>query len=186
MTTISDDLAAAVRLARTAVSRDRKHAAALRCVLVERAGDVVRAVATDKHRLVVCERPAGPTDPARVLLDPDTLEPAGDVEDDFPDYERFLPADPAAVATTAHGPSVLRALEEAADDGPVSVHVGTDGVRFGGDDELHVDPDLLHDALELAGDGQVIIEAAGPFAPLAVRAPGLLTLVMPVRVAPAR
>ena len=99
---------------------------------------------------------------------------------------RAVAADPAAVATTAHGPSVLRALEEAADDGPVSVHVGTDGVRFGGDDELHVDPDLLHDALELAGDGQVIIEAAGPFAPLAVRAPGLLTLVMPVRVAPAR
>jgi DNA polymerase III sliding clamp (beta) subunit (PCNA family) len=175
--------AEAFETVRHAVSRDRKAPAALRCILVERVGDVVRAVATDRHRLVVFEQQATDDDPDRVLLDPGSLEPATGVDgSDFPDYERLLAGDVTGVSATVDGPVLLRTLEDAADDGPLAVHVGDDGVRFGEDALLHVDPGYLHDALAAAGDGPVVIEASGQTAPLVIRTPSVLTLLMPLRV----
>ena len=185
--TIPADVVARVRLA---ASRDRKAPPALRCVLVERVGDVVRAVATDRHRLMVAERPAAAGDgdgPRRQLVDPETGEAAPEPAADFPDYERFLAADDGAASATVSASALLAAVEAAVDDDtPLAVQVDGGTVRVGEDVEtptLHVDPGYLHDALEAAAGAQVVVEATGPMAALAIRAPGLLSLVMPVRVA---
>jgi hypothetical protein len=180
VTITADDLHAV----RPAVSRDRKHPAALRCVLVERVGDVVRVVATDRHRLVVHERAATADDPQRVLLDPETLEPAPGVADEFPDYERFLAADPDAVTATMAAADLRRAVEDATDDdAPLAVMVDEDGVRLGADALLYVNSGYLHDAVLAAGDGDLVVTATGDRAPLVVRGHDVVTLLMPVRVA---
>ena len=180
-----DGLEAAVRSVRTAVSRDRKHPAALRCVLVDPEGDVVRVVATDKHRLAVAE--CAGTLPRRMLLDPDALVEAAGVADEFPAYERFLAADPGAVCASVDRDELLSALEAEADDGaPIAVAVVDGEVRLGSavaDPSLHVDAGYLHDALEAAGAGEVVIEASSPTAPVAVRSDTVVTILMPVRIA---
>lgn len=189
-TTITGDLADAVRTVAPAASRDRKAPAALRGVLVERAGDVVRAVATDRHRLMVCERPAGdaPHD-LRVLVDPETLAAATGVED-FPAYERFLEAVPGTVSATVDAGAFLADVEaEADDDAPIAVQVAEGRVRVGAQVDaptLHVDARYLHDAIEAVGTAELVVEATTERAPLVLRTQGLVTLVMPVLIAAGR
>lgn len=177
----------AVARVRPAVSRDPKAPAALRCILVEPAGEVIRLVATDRHRLVVAEG-AGSA-PERVLLDPDTLERADVDPGEFPDYERFLAGgDPAATTSaTVDAVTLLADIEAAADDdAPLAVQLGDGDIRLGDAVDaptLHVDAGYLHDALEAAGAGEVVIEASSPTAPVAVRSDTVVTILMPVRIA---
>jgi DNA polymerase III sliding clamp (beta) subunit (PCNA family) len=180
-----DGLDAAARRVRAAVSRDRKDPAPLRCILVDPVDSGVRVVATDRHRLAVAEC-AGSVG-GRVLLDPDTLEPAADIAEEFPDYERFLAADAHAASATVAASELLDAIEAALDDdAPLAVQVTEGEVRLGDaatPPTLHLVADYLHDAVEAAGDADVVLEASGARAPLTVRAPGILTIVMPVLVA---
>ena len=184
MTITSDDLRAVL----PAVSRDRKAPAALRAVLVERAGDVLRVVATDRHRLVVHERPVTGDDPERALLDPDTLEPVTDASaDDFPPYERLLAADPDAAGATADPAALLDTLEAMADDdAPLGVIVENGAVHLGADASVFVDAQYLHDALVAAGGDEVVVEIGGPTSAIAVRSAHVVTILMPVRVATPR
>ena len=184
MTTIPPAIADAVQRVLPAVSTDRKHPAALRCVLVEHAGDVVRVVATDKHRLAVCERtgdllPAG----TRLLLDPATMTEAGVDADDFPEYERFLAGAGDVDGATIDAAALVDLIEGATDDdAPLRVGV-IDGRVVVGDGDVHLDARFAHDAAVAAGPGPVTVEVGSATAPVAFRsATGDLTLVMPVRV----
>jgi len=48
--------------------------------------------------------------------------------------------------------------------------------------DAHVDAGYLHDAVEAAGPGEIVVEVTGETTPLAVRGASVLTLLMPVRV----
>jgi hypothetical protein len=187
VTTIVSDLEDALRHVLPAVSRDRKHPAALRCVLVERVGDVVRVVATDKRRLAVSERP-GELLPAgtRLLLDPTTLAEAVDVADEFPDYERFLAAAEGATIATIDAAELVDAIEREADDGPITLGIDAGELTIGVG-HVHVDPGYAHDAAVAAGAGPITVELAGETNPVVFRSPGGdVTILMPVRVATRR
>ncbi|HEX4906729.1 MAG TPA: hypothetical protein VFU93_14820 [Acidimicrobiales bacterium] len=184
MTTIPPAIVDAVQRVLPAVSTDRKHPAALRCVLVERAGDVVRVVATDKHRLTVCERPGDLLPPGtRLLVDPATMTDAGVDADDFPAYERFLAAVGDVDAATIDAAALVDLIEGATDDdAPLRMGV-VDGEVVIGEGPVHLDARFAHDAAVAAGPGAVTVEVGGETAPVAFRsATGDLTLVMPVRV----
>lgn len=188
MTTIPSALADAVQHVRPAVSTDRKHPAALRCVLVERAGEVVRVVATDKHRLAVCERPGDLLPPGtRLLLDPETMAESSADPDEFPAYERFLAAPDDVARGTIDGSALVDAIETATDDdGPLRIGIVAGEVVVG-DGPVHLDAGFAHDAAVAAGPGPVTVEVTADVAPVAFRsATGDLTLVMPVRVATSR
>lgn len=188
MTTIPASLADAVQHVLPAVSRDPNHPAALRCVLVERVGDVVRVVATDKHRLSVLERSGDLLPPGtRLLLDPATMTDSPVGADEFPAYERFLAADGTVERATIDAAALVDAIERAADDdGPLRISI-VDGEVVVGDGAVHIDAGYAHDAAVAAGPGTVTVEVAGETAPVAFRsATGDLTLVMPVRVATPR
>ena len=184
MTTIPSELADAVQQVLFAVSRDRKHPAALHCVLVERAGDVVRVVATDKHRLAVWERPGDLLAPGtRLLVDPETMAESSVDADEFPAYERFLAVEGDVAGATIAANALLEAIEQGTDeDAPLRIGV-VDGQVVVGEGSVHIDPGFAHDAAVATGPGLVTVEVAGESAPVAFRsAGGDLTLVMPVRV----
>ena len=188
MTTIPPAIADAVQRVLPAVSTDRKHPAALRCVLVEHAGDVVRVVATDKLRLAVCERPGDLLPPGtRLLLDPETMAESSVDPGEFPAYERFLAAPDGVARATIDGDVLVDAIEQATDDdAPLRMGV-VDGTVVVGDGPVHLDAGFAHDAAVAAGPGPVTVEVAGEVAPVAFRSTtGDLTLVMPVRVATPR
>jgi hypothetical protein len=190
MTSLVDELADALEQVLPAVSRNKKHPAAMHCVLVERAGDIARVVATDTYRLVVSERPwPADLEITRVLLDPTTLAAAQGVDDEFPDYERLLvAADGASSTATVDAAELLEAVEEATDDdAPLAVELREGRVLVGtaaSTPTVHVDPRYLHDAVEavMATDCDVVVEATTETAPLALRGADVLTLLMPVRV----
>jgi DNA polymerase III sliding clamp (beta) subunit (PCNA family) len=146
VTVAAADLRVALARVLPAVSRDRKESL-LQCVLVEARRDLVRLVATDRHRLVVAEmgaHGAGDADaviraPVRasalegidlepdgrlgIALDDDRLV-IGDqrvdvVAGDFPDYERFLAADARTRSLTVERAALLHAIEGGDDEAPL-------------------------------------------------------------------
>jgi hypothetical protein len=181
---MTSDLTAAVRCVAPFVSHDKKERTALRHVLVE----PTRVAATDRHRLVVVE---GSFDvPTRALVDPETLAEVDGV-DDFPELERFLAAPDGATSVTIDAAALLDAVEAATggDDEPLAVQLDGDRVLLGAEAPhpcVHVNATYLHDAVEVAGAGEVLVEVTGETAPLAVRGASVLTLLMPVRVRASR
>ncbi len=127
---------------------------------------------------------------------------------EFPDHRRLLTGSPdetarrriavdvpALRASFAPGatPSVTR--EDADDASPVAVlalHPDDelrvlDPSRWDGDDpyQIGVNPEFLLQALEAAGDGQLVLDFDGPIRPLAIRTSGnagRFSLLMPVRI----
>ena len=177
---MTSDLSAAIRCVAPFVARDKKAPDALRHVLVE----PTRVAATDRLRLVVVE---GSFDvAARTLVDAETLaEVAG--ADEFPDIERFLAASDAGTSVTIDAATLLDAIEGAtgADDEPLAVQLDGECVLLGAEATVpaaYVNGAYLHDAVETAGAGDVVLEVSGETTPLAVRGASVLTLLMPVRV----
>ncbi|SIS00086.1 DNA polymerase III beta subunit, C-terminal domain [Micromonospora avicenniae] len=126
---------------------------------------------------------------------------------DFPDYQRLLrvaagdapayriPVDAAALRSALRRPDAPTvALEH--DGAPVAVAVlGVDDSGWlrllepgeaapGGGLRVGVNGDYLLDALDAAGESQLVLELDGPIAPLAVRRPGdddAFSILMPIR-----
>jgi DNA polymerase III subunit beta len=117
------------------------------------------------------------------------------VPEAFPDYRRLLPddptGDPAGGAVPVDG--ALRAAVAAAPGR--TVRRDPDGVEFeaavlvSGPDGIHVtdgpgtavNREFLLEALDAGGDGQLLLSLDGPIAPLVVRSPRSVSLLMPVR-----
>ncbi|MEA3055582.1 MAG: hypothetical protein QOD30_1014 [Actinomycetota bacterium] len=177
---MTSDLAAAVHRVAPFVAHDKKSPDALRHVLVE----PTRVAATDRLRLVVIE---GAFDvAARTLVDAETLAEVDGVEG-FPDIDRLLAAFDTGTSVTIDAAALLDAVEGAtgADDEPLAVQIEGGHVLLGAeatDPATHVNGAYLHDAVEAAGTGEVVVEVTGETTPLAVRGADVLTLLMPVRV----
>jgi DNA polymerase III sliding clamp (beta) subunit (PCNA family) len=177
---MTSDLPSAVGRVAPFVARDKKAPDALRRVLVE----PTRVAATDRHRLVVVEGTFDVT--TRTLVDADTLAEVDGVAD-FPDIERLLAAPETGTSVTIDATTLLDAIEGAtgADDEPLAVQLEAGRVLLGPeatDATTHVNATYLHDAVEAAGTGDVVLEITGETTPLAVRGASVLTLLMPVRV----
>ena len=177
---MSSDLAAAVRRVAPFVAHDKKAPDVLRHVLVE----PTRVAATDRHRLVIVE---GAFDVgARMLVEAETMTEVAGAEQ-FPDLDRVLAAPDGATSVTVDTAALLEAIEAAtgADDEPLAVQVDGGRVLLGAEASspaTHVNGAYLHDAVEAAGPGDVVVEVSGETTPLAVRGSSVLTLLMPVRV----
>jgi DNA-binding transcriptional MerR regulator len=116
------------------------------------------------------------------------------VPEAFPDYRRLLP-DPAGDPTHRPVPvdGALRAAVAAApgrtmrrdQDGvefEAAVLVsGPDGIRVTDGPGTAVNREFLLEALDAGGDGQLLLSLDGPIAPLVVRSPRSVSLLMPVR-----
>ncbi|MFC4022143.1 MerR family transcriptional regulator [Micromonospora sp. GCM10011542] len=141
----------------------------------------------------------------RVVLTVDGSEVvAATMPDEFPDYRRLLPraggeppahrfpVDAAALRTALRAPDAP-SIEREHDGRTYAVTVlGADdhGLRVLGPDEsttgvrIGVDGRYLLDALDAAGDGQLVLELDGPIAPLAIRGAAggdAFSILMPVR-----
>jgi DNA polymerase III sliding clamp (beta) subunit (PCNA family) len=177
---MSSDLPAAIARVAPFVARDAKAPDTLRHVLVE----PTRVAATDRHRLVVVE---GTFDvSARMLVDARSLAEVDGV-DDFPAIDRLLAAPDGATSVTVDAAALLDAIEAAtgADDEPLAVQLAGGRVVLGADataPATHVNAAYLHDAVETAGSGSIVVEVTGETTPVAVRGADVLTLLMPVRV----
>lgn len=177
---MTPDLEAAVRRVAPFVAHDKKARDALQRVLVE----PTRVAATDRHRLVVVE---GAFDVAtRTLVDAETLDEVDGV-DDFPDLDRILAAPEGATSVTVAVAELLDAIEAATgtDDEPLAVQLEGGRILLGADapdPAAYVNAAYLHDAVEAAGTGDVVVEVTGETTPLAVRGTTVLTLLMPVRI----
>jgi DNA polymerase-3 subunit beta len=129
---------------------------------------------------------------------------ASTMPDEFPDYQRLLPRaggeppahrfpiDAAALRTALRAPDAPT-LHREHEGRTYSVAVlGADdhGLRLLGPDEqtagvrIGVDGRYLLDALDAAGDGQLVLELDGPIAPLAIRSVAgadTFSILMPIR-----
>lgn len=105
---------------------------------------------------------------------------------DFPDYQRLLR--PAGAHRIAIDAEELRTRVAAARTRTVPTGLGgaeeTATVLTVGSVEIGVNREFLLQALDAGGGGQLVLELAGPIAPLAIRVPhraGDVRLLMPVR-----
>ncbi|MFC3500687.1 MerR family transcriptional regulator [Micromonospora krabiensis] len=142
-------------------------------------------------------------DRVTVTVDGTPLD-AATMPDDFPDYRRLLPraggeppahripVDAAALRTALRAPDAPTVAREHDGRTYLVTVLGAeeDGLRLLGPDEstagvrVGVDGRYLLDALDAAGDGQLVLELDGPIAPLAVRSPadeGTFSILMPIR-----
>jgi DNA polymerase-3 subunit beta len=108
----------------------------------------------------------------------------------FPDYRRLLPAhdrpvpvDAALRAAVAGAPTRTVRREQDGAECAVAVLVPTaDGVAVTADgDGIGVDREFLLEAFDAGGEGQLLLSLDGPVAPLVVRSPRSVSLLMPVR-----
>jgi DNA polymerase-3 subunit beta len=112
------------------------------------------------------------------------------VPEAFPDYRRLLPAhdrpvpvDAALRAAVAGAPTrTVRRAQDGAECA-VAVLVETpDGIAVTGDgDGTGVDREFLLEAFDAGGEGQLSLSLDGPVAPLVIRSPRSVSLLMPVR-----
>jgi DNA polymerase III subunit beta len=118
-----------------------------------------------------------------------TLEGAA-IPESFPDYRRLLPerdrpvpVDAALRAAVAAAPTRTVRREQDGAECAVAVLVPTaDGVAVTGDgDGIGVDREFLLEALDAGGEGQLLLSLDGPVAPLVIRSPRSVSLLMPVR-----
>jgi DNA polymerase III sliding clamp (beta) subunit (PCNA family) len=109
----------------------------------------------------------------------------------FPDYRRLLPdedrgrplpVDEALRAALATAPVTTMRREPDGAEFEVAV-LGEDagGITVGADDGVAVNREFLLQALDAGGPGQLLLSLDGPIAPLVVRSPRSLSLLMPVR-----
>ncbi|TDC73592.1 MerR family transcriptional regulator [Micromonospora sp. KC606] len=124
--------------------------------------------------------------------------------DDFPDYRRLLhpvtgeprahryPVDAAALRAVLRAPDLPTVRREHDGRAYAVTVLGADdrGLRVVGPDEstaglrVGVDGRYLLDALDAAGDGQLVLELDGPIAPLAIRRrddEDAFSILMPIR-----
>ena len=108
----------------------------------------------------------------------------------FPDYRRLLPehdrpvpVDAALRAAVSAAPARTVRREEDGAECDVAVLVRTaDGVAVAPDGEgVGVDREFLLEAFDAGGDGQLQLSLDGPIAPLVIRSPRSVSLLMPVR-----
>ena len=115
----------------------------------------------------------------------------------FPDYERFLAADPEASTLVVDKAALLAAIEDLPEDEPLSFRFTREGLRLGDivpitvpaayeGDELAfaLNPIFAHDAVQPAPGTELAIEASSPIAPVVFRPVGgesFTAIVMPVR-----
>lgn len=186
--------AAALAAVRFAVGDDP---AVLSGVLLDVQADELVLVATDRFRLAVAAAPvsavAGPpveaVVPAAIVdripsgghvtltVDGGTVTAAADglavsgelIPDAFPDYRRLLPDDVGAGRPV--DAALLATLDGA---GEVAVLPGA------ADEQVGVNREFLLEAFDAAGPGQLTLHLDGPLAPLAIRSPRSLSLLMPV------
>ncbi|TQM16249.1 MerR family transcriptional regulator [Pseudonocardia kunmingensis] len=120
-----------------------------------------------------------------------TLEGAV-IPEAFPDHRRLLPAhdrpvpvDAALRAAVAGAPTRTVRREQDGADCAVAVLVPTaGGVAVSGDgdgDGIGVDRAFLLEAFDAGGEGQLTLSLDGPVAPLVIRSPRSVSLLMPVR-----
>jgi DNA polymerase-3 subunit beta len=126
-----------------------------------------------------------------VRADAETL--TGDlIQDTFPDYRRLLPdgpipaalpVDDAQRAAFATAPATtMRREQDGAEYEVVVLTQGPDGITVGaGGDGVAVNREFLLEALDAGGAGQLVLSLDGPIAPLVVRSPRSVSLLMPVR-----
>ncbi|MER7892442.1 MerR family transcriptional regulator [Micromonospora sp. NPDC094482] len=141
----------------------------------------------------------------RVLVAVDGGEVTGaTMPDEFPDYRRLLPraggappahrfpVDAAALRTALRAPDAPTIVREHDGRTYAVTVLGADdhGLRILGPDEstagirIGVDGRYLLDALDAAGDGQLVLELDGPIAPLAIRTSAdedAFSILMPIR-----
>ncbi|MEV6597169.1 MerR family transcriptional regulator [Actinoplanes sp. NPDC051346] len=125
---------------------------------------------------------------------------AAPLDVDFPDHRRLAgPAAPGSRRITVDVPALRVSLGRAATVTREHKGVGYDvavltvdpsgGVgladedAWAADEEAHVavNRDFLLEALDAGGAGQLVLELDGPIAPLAIRAAGTYSILMPVR-----
>ncbi|OZM82511.1 MerR family transcriptional regulator [Pseudonocardia sp. MH-G8] len=108
----------------------------------------------------------------------------------FPDHRRLLPergwpvpVDAALRAAVSAAPTRVVRREQDGTDCAVAVLVPTaDGVAVTGDGAgIGVDREFLLEAFDAGGDGQLLLSLDGPVAPLVIRSPRSVSLLMPVR-----
>jgi DNA polymerase III subunit beta len=114
------------------------------------------------------------------------------ITESFPDYRRLLPDGPCPAALLvddvrraelAAAPATTMRREQ--DGGEYEVVVlaeGPEGITVGAaGDGVAVNREFLLEALDAGGAGQLVLSLDGPIAPLVVRSPRSLSLLMPVR-----
>jgi DNA polymerase III subunit beta len=200
-------LAGALDAVRAAAGTDPAYPQ-LHGVLLDRAGDRLHLVATDRHRLAVATVPvpAGPdgrvvlptelvdavrpllTGTVRVAVGADTVEiAAGDrsvrgpvLADGFPDWRSLEPA-PLPHQVALDGAAFRASLSGAGET--VVLSLGPDGgLTVGGSDGLRVAVNRGYLLDALPATGQLTLELDSPVTPLAVRLPGGdWSLLMPIR-----
>ena len=126
------------------------------------------------------------------------------VRGEFPDYEGFLAATPAAGSLVVDRSALLSAIEQRADDEPLRFRFGPGGLEIGesspiclaaegggGGSEVTflLNPAFAHDAVQATAGDEVAIEASSPVSPVAVRSTSdesYTCVIMPIRVAEPR
>lgn len=153
-------------------------------------GVVVPAVLTD--RIPVADLVTIAVDGTEVAISAGDGELRGTlIPEVFPDYRRLLPdedrgsplpVDEALRSALATAP--VTTMRREADGAEYEVTVlgeGADGIMVGANEGVAVNREFLLQALDAGGAGQLLLSLDGPIAPLVVRSPRSVSLLMPVR-----
>jgi DNA polymerase III subunit beta len=114
------------------------------------------------------------------------------IPDTFPDYRRLLPAENAPAvpittqlraALTAPTPRTMRREQDGASYDVTILTTRNDGQIIVTDQNegIGVNREFLLEALDADGEGQLELSLDGPIAPLVIRSPRSVSLLMPVR-----
>ncbi len=198
-------LSDALRAVRFAVGAD-PDLPVLSGVLLEVDGSMLTLVATDRYRLALAEVTlAEPADPVRVVVPAPLLDEiatasgdvpitvdgesltSGDVAgpllpDAFPDYRPLLPAarDGILVDVTALRTAPAHQVRDEPDGSRIEV-LALDEQGRPAAAGVGVNREFLLEAFDAGGPGQLQLELDGPLAPLVIRSPRSVSLLMPIR-----
>jgi DNA polymerase III sliding clamp (beta) subunit (PCNA family) len=122
------------------------------------------------------------------------------IQADFPNYERFLAADPDGMTAVVDRAALVDAIEEAEGGSPLRFHFAGDSLDIGeeppvqvpaqyqGDQgqelTLFLNPTFAHAAAASASGSALVIDAASPLDPVVIRSAddeSHTTVVMPIR-----
>jgi len=180
----------------TLVATDRYRLAAAAVPVVALDGPPVAAVVP---AALVDRIPA--VDAVRITVDGTAVEVVAGVQrlardavgGSFPDYRRLLPDGPVRDALliddvlraeiAAAPTSTLRRDEDGTEIQLTVLAPGPDGITVGAGDDpgIAVDREFLLEALDGLGPGQLVLSLDGPIAPIVIRSPRAVSLLMPVR-----
>jgi DNA polymerase III subunit beta len=180
----------------TLVATDRYRLAAAPVPVRDPAGPPTRVVVAPE---LLDRAPAGGS--VRITVDGAGVELAADggtvvgtsIEGVFPDYRRLLPDGPvpaappldeAQRAALRSAPTTVLRHDDAEHE-VVVLAQGPDGLAVGlpvgAGEGVAVNREFLLEALDAGGPGQLVLSLDGPVAPLVVRSPRSVSLLMPVR-----